>query len=186
MRSGAARASLPEGADAAAADLPEARVSASAADRVPIPICVPARHAAAAVHTGRRVAAARIPEAALRAFSASCGTRPQDAEEAVGPGVSPEASGAGGEARGASRAAGFPMGEAARRRPAAGAGDGRKGKRSPGLWRAGRGLLERRGVPPVRNRAAGACACLHSGRPFSARCLGSRSGRVLDGIFPTD
>lgn len=186
MRPGAARASLPEGADALAADLPGARVSAADADCVPIPICVPARHAAAAVHSGRRAAAARIPEAALRAFSASCGTRPQDAEEAVGPGVSPGASGAGGEARGASRAAGFPMGEAARRRPAAGAGDGRKGEAEPRPVACRPGLAGRarraaraepRGpgvrVPPLR-------ASLLRAAPES------RSGRVLDGIFPTD
>ena len=99
-------------------------------------------HAVAAVHAGWRSTVLRIPEAVLQAMAGAYGTRPQDVEAAIGPGISLEAFEVGNEVYEAFRTVGFPMGEMARRYPAAGDGSGRMEKWHLDLWQANRGLLE--------------------------------------------
>ena len=84
------------------------------------------------------------------------------------------------------RTAGFPMEEMARRYPVAGDGSDRMEKWHLDLWQANRGLLEDCCVPSARIHLAGVCTYGHSERFFSARRLGIRSGRILNGIFLTD
>ena len=167
MQTDAVKAVTLEGVDAVMTDVPKVCVSVSTADCIPILIYDRVHHAVAAVHAGWRSTVLRIPEAVLQAMAGAYGTRPQDVEAAIGPG-------------------GFPMGEMARRYPAAGDGSGRMEKWHLDLWQANRGLLEGCGVPSTRIHLAGVCTYLHSERFFSARRLGIRSGRILNGIFLTD
>ena len=167
-------------------DVPKVCVSVSTADCIPILIYDRVHHAVAAVHAGWRSTVLRISEAVLQAMAGAYGTRPQDVEAAIGPGISLEAFEVGDEVYEAFRTVGFPMEEMARRYPATGDGSGRMEKWHLDLWQANRDLLEGCGVPSARIRMAGVCTYLHSERFFSARRLGIRSGRILNGIFLTD
>ena len=182
MQTDAVKAATLEGVDAVMTDVPKVCVSVSTADCIPILIYDRVHHAVAAVHAGWRSTVLRIPEAVLQAMAGAYGTRPQDVEAAIGPGISLEAF----EVYEAFRTAGFPMEEIARRYPATGDGSGRMEKWHLDLWQANRGLLEGCGVPSARIHLAGVCTYLHSERFFSARRLGIRSGRILNGIFLTD
>ncbi len=51
------------------------------------------------------------------------------------------------------------------------------------LWQANVGLLEQAGVPPENIQVAGICTYRNPECFFSARRLGVRSGRILNGIF---
>lgn len=186
MQTDAVKAATLEGVDAVMTDVPKVCVSVSTADCIPILIYDRVHHAVAAVHAVWRSTVLRIPEAVLQAMAGAYGTRPQDVEAAIGPGISLEAFEVGNEVYEAFRTVGFPMGEMARRYPAAGDGSGRMEKWHLDLWQANRGLLEGCGVPSARIHLAGVCTYLHSERFFSARRLGIRSGRILNGIFLTD
>lgn len=186
MQTDAVKAATLEGVDAVMTDVPQVCVSVSTADCIPILIYDRVHHAVAAVHAGWRSTVLRISEAVLQAMADAYGTRPQDVEAAIGPGISLEAFEVGDEVYEAFRTAGFPMEEMARRYPATGDGSGRMEKWHLDLWQANRGLLEGCGVPSARIHLAGVCTYLHSERFFSARRLGIRSGRILNGIFLTD
>lgn len=186
MQTDAVKAATLEGVDAVMTDVPKVCVSVSTADCIPILIYDRVHHAVAAVHAGWRSTVLRISEAVLQAMAGAYGTRPQDVEAAIGPGISLEAFEVGDEVYEAFRTAGFPMEKIARRYPATGDGSGRMEKWHLDLWQANRGLLEGCGVPSARIHLAGVCTYLHSERFFSARRLGIRSGRILNGIFLTD
>lgn len=143
MQTDAVKAVTLEGVDAVMTDVPKVCVSVSTADCIPILIYDRVHHAVAAVHAGWRSTVLRIPEAVLQAMAGAYGTRPQDVEAAIGPGISLEAFEVGNEVYEAFRTVGFPMGEMARRYPAAGDGSGRMrngtlicGKPTGACWRA--------------------------------------------------
>lgn len=143
MQTDAVKAATLEGVDAVMTDVPKVCVSVSTADCIPILIYDRVHHAVAAVHAGWRSTVLRIPEAVLQAMAGAYGTRPQDVEAAIGPGISLEAFEVGDEVYEAFRTAGFPMEEIARRYPATGDGSGRMengtlicGKPIGACWRA--------------------------------------------------
>lgn len=186
MQDDSAKAAMLEGVDAVITDLPKVCVTVSTADCIPILVYDRNHHAVAAIHAGWRSTALRIPEAALQAMAEAYGTRPQEVEAAIGPGISLDAFEVGDEVYEAFRTAGFPMEKIARRYPAMKAGDGQAEKWHIDLWQANRGLLEDCGVPPGHIRVAGICTYSHPQRFFSARRLGIHSGRILNGIFLDD
>ena len=140
MQADAVKAVTLEGVDAVMTDVPKVCVSVSTADCIPILIYDRVRHAVAAVHAGWRGTVLRIVEAVLHAMSGAYGTRPQDVEAAIGPGISLEAFEVGDEVYEAFRTTGFPMEEMARRYPVAGDGSDRMEKWHLDLWQANRGL----------------------------------------------
>ena len=91
MQTDAVKAVTLEGVDAVMTDVPKVCVSVSTADCIPILIYDRVHHAVAAVHAGWRSTVLRIPEAVLQAMAGAYGTRPQDVEAAIGPGISLEA-----------------------------------------------------------------------------------------------
>lgn len=175
-----------EGVDGVMTCLPRTCVSVSTADCIPILIYDAAHHAVAAVHAGWRSTLRRIPVVALQAMEKAYGTRPSEVKVAVGPGISLEAFEVGDEVYEAFSAAGFPMQEMARRFPVRGADGMQPRKWHLDLWRANTGLLEQAGVPEGHIHVAGICTYANADRFFSARRLGIRSGRILNGIFLKD
>lgn len=176
-----------EGVNAVMTDLPFTCVSVSTADCIPILIYDARHHAVAAVHAGWRGTLQRIPELALRAMCDAYGTKAADVRVAVGPGISLEAFEVGDEVFEAFREAGFPMQAMSRRFPVAGnivVASAEKWHLD--LWQANRGILEDAGVPGGRILQSGICTYQHPERFFSARRLGIRSGRILNGIFLTE
>ena len=91
MQTDAVKAATLEGVDAVMTDVPQVCVSVSTADCIPILIYDRVHHAVAAVHAGWRSTVLRISEAVLQAMADAYGTRPQDVEAVIGPGISLEA-----------------------------------------------------------------------------------------------
>jgi copper oxidase (laccase) domain-containing protein len=100
-----------------------------------------------------------------------CATRPSDLQAVIGPGIGVDAFEVGNEVYQAFCDAGFPMAQTAIR----------KTKWHIDLWKANEWLLRRAGVGNITT--AGICTYHQQDEFFSARRLGIRSGRILNGIF---
>lgn len=184
---GDARRSALEGADAVMTDLPRVCVSVSTADCIPVLLHDGVHHVVAAVHAGWRGTVLRIAETTLAAMHETYGTNPSDVRAVIGPGISLDAFEVGDEVYEAFSLAGFPMDAVARRFPVRSAAHASvPDKWHIDLWAANRLSLERAGVCAARILQAGVCTYTHSDRFFSARRLGIRSGRILNGIFLTE
>ena len=141
----------------------------------------------AAVHAGWRGTLQRIPGVALQAMREAYGTKAADVRVAIGPGISLEAFEVGDEVFEAFREAGFPMQAMSRRFPVAGNAAGVPAEKwHLDLWQANRDVLVSAGVPGAQIYLSGICTYGHPERFFSARRLGIRSGRILNGIFLTE
>ena len=154
---------------------------------IAIPILIyDARHrAVAAVHAGWRSTVLRISQKALSAMKDCYGTLAADVRVAIGPGISMEAFEVGDEVYEAFEQARFPMSRIARRYPAL-CDTGGVGKWHVDLWQANCEALYEAGVSPRQIQLAGICTYRQAERFFSARRLGIRSGRILNGIFLTE
>lgn len=175
---------LLEGADAVTTDCSRTCVAVSTADCIPVLLCDEARHAVAAVHAGWRGTVLRIAETVLESMHTAYGTKPEEVTAVIGPGISIAAFEVGDEVCDAFAAAGFDMNKISRRFPAASAPAEEKWHID--LWEANRLSLLRAGIQPQRIHLAGICTYTHSGRFFSARRAGIRSGRILNGILFID
>ena len=173
MQTDAVKAVTLEGVDAVMTDVPKVCVSVSTADCIPILIYDRVHHAVAAVHAGWRSTVLRIPEAVLQAMAGAYGTRPQDVEAAIGPGISLEAFEVGDEVYGLFADAGFDMDKVARRH----------GKWHIDLWECNRIELCLAGLQPASVSVEGPCTYSHADEYFSARRLGTASGRIFTGIM---
>ena len=160
-----------EGVDALVTQEPGLCICVSTADCIPILLYDPACRAVAAVHSGWRGTVKRIVQVTLRAMQDKLGTRPQDVQAAIGPGIGLEAYEVGDEVYDAFSEAGFPMQQVARRMD----------KWHINLWEANRMLLCEAGVENVF--VAGICNYSNPDRFFSARRYGKKSGRILNGIY---
>ena len=79
--------------------------------------------------------------------------------------------------------AGFPMQRIAKRFPLLASGGCGMEKWHIDLWEANRWLLESIGVAIVYIQVAGVCTYTQHDQFFSARRLGIKSGRILNGIL---
>lgn len=183
----AARVAALEDVDAVMTDLPLTCVAVSTADCIPVLLYDERHHAVAAVHAGWRGTVMRIAEVALAAMSETYGTSPAEVSAVIAPGISQEAFEVGDEVYEAFHDAAFPMKRIARRYPvlSSSVSEG-KSKWHIDLWEANRYSLLRSGVLPEHIQLAGICTYAHADRFFSARRLGVRSGRILNGIFLVD
>lgn len=161
----------PEGVDAVLTQTPGICVCVSTADCIPVLLYDPLQQAVAAVHAGWRGTVADIVGKTLSSMQTHFGTRPSDVRAVIGPGIGLQAFEVGDEVYEAFLAAGFPMELIARR----------EGKWHIDLWEANRWLLGRQGVEQIH--LSGICTYQHQEDFFSARRLGIRSGRILNGIF---
>ena len=160
-----------EGVDALVTRQTGLCICVSTADCIPILLHDPAHHAVAAVHSGWRGTSSRIVQIVLRAMQEQLGTRPADVQAAIGPGIGLEAFEVGDEVYEAFRQARFPMEQVARRME----------KWHIDLWQANRLLLQEAGVERIH--LAAICTYSQHDRFFSARRLGRKCGRIMNGII---
>lgn len=172
-----------EGVDALVTCLPHTCVAVSTADCIPVLLFDAASRAVAAIHAGWRGTAGHIVSLTLARMQERLGTDPAEVRAVIGPGISAEAFEVGDEVYEAFQAAGFAMDDIARRYPAR--DGGRAMKWHIDLWEANRRQLVQGGVRPTRIQVSGVCTFGHPDAFFSARRLGIRSGRILNGILLT-
>ena len=160
-----------EGYDALVTQQARLCICVSTADCIPILLYDAETKSVAAVHAGWRGTAARIVEKVIAEMTARLGTRPSALRAVIGPGISLEAFEVGDEVYEAFRAADFPMQRIARRME----------RWHIDLWEANRWQLQQLGVEDVH--VSGICTYNNADRFFSARRLGTESGRILNGIM---
>lgn len=148
----------------------------STADCIPLLLYDATHEAIAAVHTGWRGTVARIAAQTLQAMHETYGTMGSDIHALIGPGISLEAFEVGIEVYEEFRKAAFDMEQIARWHP-------EKGKYHLDLPAANRLQLLATGVPPIQIYDCGICSYTQHHDFFSARRLGIKSGRILNGIM---
>lgn len=167
------RTSLLEGVDALVSDMREVCLCVSTADCIPV-LCYDTEHqVVAAIHAGWRGTVGRIVEKTLDRMRQLYGTKGENVRACIGPGISLEAFEVGDEVYETFEAAGFDMSHIARK----------YGKWHIDLWEANRMQLMSRGVQERYIEQAGICTYQNYTDFFSARRLGTRSGRILSGIM---
>lgn len=172
-----------EGVDAMITDVTGICIGVSTADCIPVLLYDEAHHAAAAIHAGWRGTVKRIVKKAVESMHDSFGTRPEELQAVIGPGISLESFEVGDEVYQQFQEAGFPMERIARRYPTklpplGGIEGGSKWHIDLPL--CNRLQLEEAGVSQIA--MSGICTYQQSDDFFSARKLGINSGRILTGI----
>lgn len=162
-----------DGVDALVTNLPATCIGVSTADCVPILIYDPTNGALAAAHAGWRGTVSRIATTTVEALVRAYDCRPRNLRAIIGPGISLAAFEVGDEVYDTFRRAGFPMEHIARHQE----------KWHIDLWEANRLLLLDAGLAPTGIHVSGLCTYLHPDAFFSARRLGTQSGRAYSGIL---
>lgn len=162
-----------EGVDALITDVKDVCIGVSTADCIPILIYDYAHHAAAAVHAGWRGTAKRIACKAVKMMEVSFGSRPEDLTAVIGPGISIDAFEVGDEVYAEFEAAGFNMADISRK----------EGKWHINLPECNRRQLAAMGLKENNINVSGVCTYNNSNDYFSARKLGTESGRIFTGII---
>lgn len=198
-----ARAQVFEGVDALMTDVPGICIGVSTADCIPIIIYDGEHHAACVVHAGWRGTVQRITRKAVLAMMTAYASRPERLQAVIGPGISCDSFEVGDEVYEQFASAAFPMEQVSRRMPLLGA-PASSGPPVPGkpttapsavssctgeelrwhidLWACNRIQLQSVGIQPGSIHTAGICTYRHADDFFSARRLGTASGRMLTGI----
>lgn len=161
-----------EGVDALMSDVPGVCFGVSTADCIPVIIYDARHHAACVVHAGWRGTVMRIVGKAVAAMCRRYGSLPQEMRAFIGPGISGEAFEVGDEVYDEFSRAGFGMSAIAFRR----------GKWHIDLPLCNSMQLVSSGVPPSSVRMCGICTYCSFEDYFSARRLGSASGRIFTGV----
>lgn len=162
-----------EGVDGIMTSLPGVCVGVSTADCVPLLFFDERHHAVAAVHAGWRGTVAHIAQKALMAMNAFFGTKPKHVRVVIGPCISVDAFEVGDEVYQQFVAASLPMDCIAVRHK----------KWHIDLPLCNRLQLEEMGVASAKITTAEVCTYSSAADYFSARRLGTQSGRIYSGIF---
>lgn len=162
-----------DGVDAVMTDTLNTCVGVSTADCIPILLYDKAHHAVCAVHAGWRGTVAKIAKKAVMAMAFHYHTDPASLQALIGPGISIGAFEVGDEVYEEFVAAGFDMEQISERRE----------KWHIDLWECNRQQLVEAGLGADRVKVSGICTYTHCDDYFSARRLGSNSGRIYSGIF---
>ena len=174
--SGDARRALLQEKDAVITRLKGVCLCVSTADCIPVLLYDRRHEAVAAVHAGWRGTVNGIVGQTLQAMHDAYGTLGTDVEAVIGPGISLDAFEVGIEVYEAFQDAGFDMAQIARWYP-------EKGKYHLDLPMANRLQLLAEGVPDESIHDSAICTYTHHRDFFSARRLGIKSGRILNGIL---
>lgn len=174
--SGDARRAMLQETDAMMTNIKGMCLCISTADCIPILLYDAAHEAIAAVHAGWRGTVARIVTRTLDAMQATFGTASSDIYAIIGPGISLDAFEVGIEVYDAFKEANFDMERIARWYP-------EKEKYHLDLPAANRLQLLAAGVSLGQIRDCGICSYIQHRDFFSARRLGIKSGRILNGIM---
>ena len=162
-----------EGVDALITDVKDVCIGVSTADCIPMLIYDYAHHAAAAVHAGWRGTVKRIACKAVKMMEMSFGSRPEDLTAVIGPGISIDAFEVGDEVYAEFEAAGFNMADISRK----------EDKWHIDLPECNRRQLAAMGLKENNINVSGVCTYNNSNDYFSARKLGTESGRIFTGII---
>lgn len=171
-----ARQALLQDKDAVITNITGLCLCVSTADCIPVLLYDAAHGAIAAVHAGWRGTVGRIVTRTLHAMHEAYGTVDADVHAIIGPGISLEAFEVGIEVYETFRDEGFDMEQIACWHP-------EKGKYHLDLPTANRLLLMDAGVPIAQIHDSGICTYTRHHDFFSARRLGIKSGRILNGIM---
>ena len=180
------RAAL-EGVDAVMTNLTDVCIGVSTADCIPIIIYDREHHAACAVHAGWRGTVKRITRKAVLAMVMAYHSQPEHLKAVIGPGISLKNFEVGDEVYDEFQQEAFPMEQIAKRFDALSPANGSSGLREQrwhiDLWEANRLQLHATGIMPENIQLAGICTYDNCDDYFSARRLGTASGRILTGII---
>lgn len=167
-----ARTAVLEGADALLTNCRGTCIGVSTADCIPVLLYDRAHHAAAAIHAGWRGTVQRIVERAVGRMNEAYHTQPQDLMAVIGPGISLARFEVGQEVYDAFAQAGHDMARIARRQD----------KWHIDLPLCNRLQLEQAGLHAEHITMSGICTYDRVDDYFSARRLGTASGRIYTGI----
>lgn len=162
-----------EGVDSLITAEPGYCLCISTADCIPVLLYDTVNKVVAAIHAGWRGTAGRIVENTVQTLERKFGSNPSNLIACIGPGIGVEAFEVGDEVYQAFQESSFPMEQIAKR----------KEKWHIDLWEANRIQLLSQGIPASRIQIAGICTYTHHYQFFSARRLGTNSGRILSGIM---
>ena len=186
-----------EGVDAVMTNQKGVCVGVSTADCIPVLLYDEEHHAVAAIHAGWRGTLARIVHKTIQEMKFSYNTAPKKLKAVIGPGISLENFEVGDEVYEQFEQAAFPMKEIAEQRPnAAFSADAADRERlaaegnvvQPMKWHINLPLCNKQilmhcGVPEENIQDCGICTFAHSDEYFSARKLGTESGRIYTAIM---
>lgn len=164
-----------EGVDALMTDMQGVCIGVSTADCAPLLLYDPVHRVAAAVHSGWRGTVRAIAARVVRAMATEWGSRPADLLCHIGPHIGVEAFEVGPEVAALFKEAGFTEEGIVRHDLGA--------KPHISLSQALRHTLLAEGLQAQNLCDAGICSFTHVARFFSARRLGTRSGRTFTGIL---
>lgn len=162
-----------EGYDALITNVPGVCIGVSTADCTPVLLYDPVHKAAAAVHAGWRGTVRRIVEHAVSEMTRHYGTSPSQLTAAIGPCISLANFEVGDEVYEAFRAEGFPMERISKRMD----------KWHIDLPECNKLQLLGAGLQETNIRVSGICTFGDYENCFSARRLGTNSGRLFSGII---
>ena len=170
---------LLQGIDAIITDKPGVCLCISTADCIPILIYDPAHQVIAAVHAGWRGTVNHLVLRTLRRMHELYGTEANNVLACIGPGISWEAFEVGDEVFDAFHKAGYPMHAIANYKPS-------RGKHYINLPEANAIQIKSFGTHYSFIEDCHLCTYTHHEDFFSARRLGTKSGRILSGIMLVD
>lgn len=147
-------------------------IGVSTADCIPLLLHDEGKGVVAAIHAGWRGTAADIVSRTIDAMRSRYGTHPEDIRATIAPGISLEAFEVGDEVYDVFAKL-FDADAIARRY---------NGRWHIDLWESNRLLLLKNGVKKENIAIAGICTYQNCDRFFSARRLGTASGRIFNGI----
>lgn len=162
-----------EGVDALITDVKNICIGVSTADCIPIIIYDPAHHTAAAVHAGWRGTVQRIAQKAIDTMRIAYGSRPEELQAVIGPGISLDAFEVGDEVYSEFAEAGFDIAAISRR----------EDKWHIDLKECNRQQLCASGIADNNITVSPVCTYTDYAYYFSARRLGTASGRIFTGIM---
>lgn len=170
-----------EDVDAIVTDVSGLCICVSTADCIPILLYDEKYSAVAAIHAGWRGTVQNIVGHTIAFMKQVYGTCPENVRACIGPGISLDAFEVGDEVYQKFQDSGFNMDVMAVQYPDSVVRG--KTKWHLDLWEANRLLLVSSGIPETQIQVAGICTYKEYKRFFSARRLGIRSGRILNGIM---
>jgi len=170
------RKQMVEGKDALITREPGVCLCITTADCIPLIFYDQTHHAIAMAHAGWRGTVKRIGFNTLKQMHEHYGTEGKDVIACIGPGISLEGLEVGDEVYDSFKLAGFPMERISEWKR-------HTHKYHINLWLANRMQLTDFGIPENQIEMSGVCTYRHYQDFFSARRLGTESGRMLTGIF---
>lgn len=173
------RHALLQGKDALISNIPGVCLCVSTADCIPILLFDHFHQAIAAIHAGWRGTAERIVTHTFHAMHEKYGTTAEQLCTIIGPGISLDAFEVGNEVYNVFCQAGFSMEQIS-------CWHSDKGKYHIDLPAANKQQLLDLGVPKEQIHDSGICTYTNYHDYFSARRLGIKSGRILNGIILSD